>query len=98
MINQDEASQSNAEQDFDLDFQKVMRMLSEWATWASLYVYQVDSSDTYFDFDFWDHFQLCCLEIIIFFIFIYFLKTKLLFDVLGAGPIAMLINSVTNNK
>ena len=46
----------------------------------------------------WDHFKLCCLEMIIYILFIYFLKTKLCFDVLGDGPIAMLINTVRNNS
>jgi len=50
---------------------------------------------TYEDGCVWDHFCQCCLEIFMFLVFLYLLKTRLLFDVFGEGPIAFLIHSVT---
>ena len=77
--------------------ESVMSMLSDW---ISPHLYPVESNKDYESSlaQALDHFQLCCLEMISFFLFIYFLKTKLCFDVFGDGPIAMLINCRQNNR
>eukprot|EP00092_Neocalanus_flemingeri_P039898 GFUD01043455.1.p1 GENE.GFUD01043455.1~~GFUD01043455.1.p1 ORF type:complete len:587 (+),score=178.25 GFUD01043455.1:292-2052(+) len=94
MNNQDESSTSNAEHAFNL--QTFMKLLTDWIIPS---LHQVQSSENSQEVSLalaWEHFKLCCVEIITFFLFIYFLKTKLCFDVFGDGPIAMLINSVQN--
>ena len=96
MSNQEQTSTSNAEHSAFPDLQNILQTLSEFVC------SQINSSDrdreVSMQFDVWDHFQQCCLEVIILVLFIYFLKTTLLFDVFGDGPIAMLINSVTINR
>ena len=96
MSNQEQTFTLNAEDGAFPDLQKVLQTLSE-------FVYsQINSRDrdkgVFMQFDVWDHFQQCCFEVIILVLFIYFLKNKLLFDVFGDGPIAMLINSVTISR
>ena len=96
MSNQEQTSTFNAEHSAFPDLQKVLQTLSEF------FCSQINSSDrdqeVSMKFDVWDHFQQCCLEVLILVLFIYFLKTILLFDVFGDGPIAMLINSVTISR
>ena len=96
MSNQEQTSTFNAEHSAFPDLQKVLQTLSEF------FCSQINSSDrdqeVSMQFDFWDHFQQCSLEIVILVLFLYFLKTQLLFDVFGDGPIAMLINSVTISR
>ena len=96
MSNQEQTTKFNAEHIAFPDLQKFLQTSSEFVR------SQISNSDrdqeVSMQFDVWDHFQQCCLEVIILVLFIYFLKNKLLFDVFGDGPIAMLINSVTISR
>ena len=96
MAKHEQTSTFDAEDSVGSDLQKVLLTLSECV------FMQINSGDrdqeVSAQFGVWDHFQQCCLEVIIFILFIYFLKTMLLFDVFGGGPIAMLINSVTISR
>jgi hypothetical protein len=96
MSNQEQTSTFNVEHSGFPNLQKVLQTLSEFV--FSQINSRIRDREVSMQFDFWDHFQQCCLEVAIFVLFIYFLKTQLLFDVFGDGPIAMLINSVTINR
>ena len=78
------------------DLYEVITMFSDW---VNHFAQEVNMSEEYYttyeDGYVWDHFRQCCLEILMFLVFLYLLKTRLLFDVFGEGPIAFLIHSVT---
>jgi len=74
--------------------QELVRALQEWFSKHMNH----NQSSRHYDEDSWEHFKQCCFDVLMFFLLIYFLKTKVCFDVFGDGPIAMLVNSVKHSR